>query len=135
MREIRLLNASKETDNKLRWETRVEGAPFELYIPKWRAPTPWPAKIIVHIETDLESGKPWLIEKANQLPQDKYREQPIIAVVNRVREHTRTVRFDPDGDPDSWEIGSPYIPYELLDNEQAPQVLIRVMWDNSMAWS
>ena len=53
MIELALLKPSKETENKLRWSTHVEqdDTDFQLYIPKWRVPEPWPGRIIVYIDS------------------------------------------------------------------------------------
>jgi hypothetical protein len=109
MKEVALMHPSKETDNKLRWQSMVDGVAFKLYIPKWRVPRPWPIRIIASISDipkDEESGG------GRRGPNSPVTvEQPIIATLRRVREHTETARFAPVGDPDSWEIGEPYIPY------------------------
>jgi hypothetical protein len=44
MGEVALMDPSKTTDNKLRWQADVEGVNFKLYIPKWRVPRPWPIR-------------------------------------------------------------------------------------------
>lgn len=134
MREIGLLNASKETDNKLRWQTKINGAQFELYIPKWRAPVPWPGSVIVQIENDFEKGKPWLDEMNQNATTDQDPKQPIIAVVERAREHTRTVRFTPEGSPDTWEIGEPYILFELLEDQKSLELIPYIRWDREPEW-
>lgn len=135
MREVSLLNNAKITDNKLRWDAKIGDAQFELYIPKWRVPDPWPGRIFVHIQDNPELAKPWLAELKKQRPAREHPEQPIISRVNRYKEHTRTVRFNPIGDQKSWEIGSPYIPYELLDNEKAETLVLRIIWDRETEWS
>src|SRR6266542_2964848 len=109
MIEVALMAPSKQTDNKLRWEADVDGVNFKLYIPKSRVPEPWPRRILVRVcDVDQQSGN-----EAVQAD-DPSLERAITATVRRVRDHTDTVRFDPDGDPDDWKIGSPYIPKTLL---------------------
>ena len=44
---IEILADHKGTDSKLRWDADINGAPFELYIPKWRVPDPVPSVIRV----------------------------------------------------------------------------------------
>ncbi len=112
------------TDNKLRWQTNIKGAPFEIYIHKWRVPHPWPGRIIVQIENDFERGKPWLDEMSQQASTDLDPKEPIIAVVERFSQHSRTVRFAAEG---SSGLGGPgfkdfpgiYIPNELLEGEKS----------------
>jgi hypothetical protein len=137
MKEVALMHPSKETDNKLRWQSMVEGVSFKLYIPKWRVPRPWPVRIIVsvtNIPKDEGSAgghrSPDSHERVTSL------EQPIIATLRKVREHTQTVRFAPQGDPDSWEIGEPYIPHSLLPDTSSDAIQIEVRWDRSAGtWS
>jgi hypothetical protein len=78
------MNLAKETPNKLRWDVLVEGAPFELYIPKWRVPRPWPRRIVVRLSevTDETLDAP--------LPQEDRvgsAERSIVAVVERQGSH------------------------------------------------
>ncbi len=131
MIEVALMAPSKQTDNKLRWETDVDGVNFKLYIPKARVPYPWPKRILVRVcDIDQPSGN-----EAVQ-PDDPTLERGITATVRKVREHTETVRFDPDGDPNDWEIGSPYIPFSLLPRRSAENLQLQVWWDRSAGtWS
>lgn len=78
MREITLMNPSKETDNKLRWMADVEGAPFALYIPKWRVPEPWPVQVIVAVTDNLRDPQAQTQGRRNLLEQ-------IIAIVKKVK--------------------------------------------------
>ena len=49
MVEMALLEETKETENKVRWDADIEGTRFSLYIPKWRVPEPWPRLIHVTV--------------------------------------------------------------------------------------
>ncbi len=134
MIEVAMMDPSKQTDNKLRWQADVEGVSFKIYIPKWRVPRPWPTRILVRV------GEPptgvQLQENVGAGTNSDSLERPIYATVERVSEHTETVRFKPLGDPKSWEIGEPYIPYSLLASPSVPTVRIEVMWDRSAGtWS
>jgi len=55
-------------------------------------------------------------------------EHPIIAVVEIDREHTRTVRYSPLGDPERWEIGQPYVPISELGDPYPQQLILLVGW-------
>ncbi len=100
MVEISLMDPSKETDNKLRWRADVEGVDFKLYVPKWRVPLPWPRRIIVTISAlPRETSRAGRAEPADQGGREPL-ERDIVAVVDRVREYTETVRFAPRGDLD-----------------------------------
>src|SRR5438876_11263084 len=105
MIEIALMDPSKETDNKLRWQADVDGVNFKLYIFKWRVPRPWPTRILVRV-SDVPSGKE--IHQPVKSANSDSLEQSISAIVHKVREHTQTVRFAPQGDSKDWEIGEPY---------------------------
>ena len=134
MVEIALMAPSKETDNKLRWQVYVEGVNFKLYVPKWRVPRPWPTRIIVRVSDIPASGE------AEHQPATSGNsaslERPIAAIVKKVREHTQTVRFAPQGDPNNWEIGEPYVPYSLLPSPSVQALRIEVRWDRSAGtWS
>jgi hypothetical protein len=122
----KMMNPSSETENKLRWRGDVKGTPFDFYIPKSCVPEPWPVQIIVLI-SNVEPGTQTTIHRRRNL------KQPIIAFVKFDRSHTRTARYKPEGDDDLWEIGKPYIPYEILDSVSpgtVPERLrIEVVWD------
>ncbi len=129
MREVTLMNPSKVTENKLRWSMDVGGVSFKLYIPKDRVPKPWPRHIIVSVFEHLaEHQKPGILE-------EKSLEKPIVCLVKKVSEHTETVRYCPIGEPETWELGEPYIPYNLLPANVPDQLVVEVKWDhNSGTW-
>jgi hypothetical protein len=89
------MQPSKETENKLRW---VAWNPdFKLYIPKWRIPAPWPIRIVVRLDDDPSSfqavpeplGPEWI--SSRQL------NDPLVALLSIVEEHTETVHYQPVG--------------------------------------
>ncbi len=140
MIEVALMDPSKETDNKLRQESNVDGVGFELYIPKWRVPRSWPVRIIVSIR-NLFTDEGWTPSRPSiDVGQgDAAMERPIVAIVDKVKEHTKTVRFAPRGKREEWEIGEPYIPCSLLSDLSDPPpetIQIVVRWDRSTGtWS
>src|SRR5438094_9710999 len=109
MIEMTLHELEKETDNKLRWDADVGEALFELYIPKWTVPTPWPLKILVKIDS-VQTGL--ITNEACNKGNDKA--LSIIAIAEKYKKHTKTVRYIPVGEKQDWQIGEPYIPYSLL---------------------
>ena len=134
MVEIALMDPSKETDNKLRWQADVDGVKFKLYIFKWRVPRPWPTSILVRV-SDVPAGGEPQHQPATSASSDSL-ERPVCAIIEKVREHTQTVRFAPQGDPTGWEIGEPYIPYSLLSSSSVQTLRIEVAWDRSAGtWS
>jgi hypothetical protein len=126
MIEMSLMDPSKETDNKLRWETHIEGVRFKLYIPKKQVPWPWPKRIQVFVTDRVNTARHRRGKQGRGLS----------AIVHRVTELTETVRFRPIGPPEQWEIGEPYIPYSFLPNRSALAIRIDVLWDMSAGtWS
>jgi hypothetical protein len=127
---------SKETKNKIFWETTVESgdkqgnpgtAEFRLYIHKWRVPEPCPEKIYVRIELCQLHEKPefLIVEDAEEKP--KLKSNPIVAIIHAFKPHTAALRYHPIGDQSEWEIGEPYIPYNLTHNE-AEYLKITIAW-------
>ena len=124
-----LLAYHKETDNKHRWDALVDDTMFELYIPKWRIPDPVPGKILVRIFTDKKNALFMRTYTPSEVSDDPdIRRQPIFAEVSFTREHTKTFRYDPVGDNNQWEIGSPYIPKSVLEYEKIDTLYLTVEW-------
>lgn len=130
MKQISLMNPSKETDNKLRWQADADGVLFKIYVPKARVPQPWPKRIVVRVR-EVQSADPTHRPSLSQDPK-----RPIVAIVEKVTEHTDTIRFAPRGDRRDWEIGEPYIPRKLLPDGNIGAVQIEIEWDYSAGtWS
>ena len=128
MIEMNILEKTKETENKVRWDTYIEGTKFSLYIPKWRVPEPVPVKIIVDLFfSPLPEQKNIIVPKIAVSNPNLCR-LPIISHLKQHSYHTETIRYDPIGDSDIWEIGSPYIPCSLLPNSDVETILICVQW-------
>jgi hypothetical protein len=137
MTEIALMDPSKETENKLRWKADVAGVEFKLYIPKWRVPRPWPTRIIVSIR-DFYGDEASARSRHSVGPRETAEviDRPIVAVLDKRKQHTNTVRFTPRGDQKTWEIGEPYIPTSLSPEAPPDAVEIEVRWDRSEGtWS
>jgi hypothetical protein len=127
---------SKETKNKIFWETSVEsldqeGNPcqtdFRLYIHKWRVPEPCPEKIYVKIEPSKLQKKPKFlsIDEAEEKP--SLLSNPIVSIVHSFKPHTGTLRYHPIEDQSEWEIGEPYIPYSLT-HDKAEYLQLTIKW-------
>jgi len=132
MVEMNLLEPSKETDKKLRWEALVGDTRFLLYIPKWRVPVLWPSKIYVRVTdrtNELKGYEPLSPDNAEK--NEGMRDRPILAVVEHTSDHSQTVRYTPRGDPKEWEIGEPYIPFSLLPDAPSNVLVVKVQWDLS----
>ena len=124
-----LLDYDNETDNKYRWKTDVDGVRFSMYIPKWRVPKPIPRSININIysEEEIEYHRN-TYSKEDYENDEGLKLQKIIAKVERKSDHIERVRFDPVGVPKTWEIGSPYIPIELLPFREINSLIITVEW-------
>jgi len=126
MIEMALLEEAKETDNKVRWDADIDGTRFELYIPKWRVPEPWPRLIRVTIEPHTQQHPRSLsLATASEAPES--RKEPIVTHLRKYREQTQTIRYRSEGDPSAWEIGEPYIPIPMTYGE-AERLTITVKW-------
>ena len=125
MFEMALLDPSKETENKLRWSIYVEddNTDFELYIPKWRVPEPWPGRISVSID---RYNKNSIEYSQSETPGNL--EEPIAIVLEPVSECTHTCRYAPIGNKKEWQTGEPYIPFSLIP-PNTKLILLRVTWD------
>jgi hypothetical protein len=125
MFEMALLRPSKETENKLRWSTHIssDDTDFQIYIPKWRVPEPWPGRILVSI--DRFTGSP---DDFEDYPTIKSFEEPIEVILKPIMDHTRTVRFAPLGEPKKWPTGEPYIPFSLIPPD-SDFLRLHVEWD------
>ena len=125
-----ILAYKKETENKLRWDADVDETKFEFYIPKWRIPEPYPDTILIRIgmPDEFENKRRFTKEEVEKNPE--LRKNKIYAEVEKVSEHTKTVRFDPVDETENWEIGSPYIPKVVLDeiNEVIDYLSLSVEW-------
>ncbi|APG27069.1 hypothetical protein A7E78_04000 [Syntrophotalea acetylenivorans] len=124
--EMALLEEFKETDNKVRWDAYIDNINFELYIPKWRVPEPWPRVILVGItpvaSQQLSNLPPEVVRKS-----PRTREEPIVVCLNKLNECSKTIRYRPEGDASKWELGEPYIPIPITFGS-AERLIITVDW-------
>ena len=129
MIEMVLLEETKETPNKVRWDAYIEGTRFSLYIPKWRVPEPWPRLIYVTVNPYVQKQVPRVSPAlACQAPESC--KQSIVTHVKKLENKTQTIKYQPEGDPSDWEIGQPYIPDPLTFGE-AERLTITVEWAQS----
>lgn len=125
------LNYHKETENKHRWLIRTADLEFSVYVPKWRVPEPTPAYIRVTIVSnhDLPEKVAHLtFEDVNRNPERA--KEPILVQLTPVEELTKTIRFDPVGDPDFWEIGSPYISKDVFEDGPPDPMWLSIRWES-----
>lgn len=132
MREISLLAPSKQTDNKLRWEAWESGVLFKVYIPKWRVPKPWPVRIVVRIDDDEKTFEAIQPPRGPEFASSRDLNESLVAVLQKVDEHTETVRYRQIGDLALSEIGEPYIPFSMLGTPPPDRMRIDVAWDRSV---
>jgi hypothetical protein len=94
-----------------------------------RVPKPWPARIFVSIKPF--NGDP---SDFTQSPWDSDNlDNPIKVLVKRIEDRTKTVLYDPVGDQEYWQIGSPYIPASLIP-PNSPFLIIEIEWDLQSKW-
>jgi len=121
--EMALLEEAKQTDNKVRWDADVDGTKFSLYVPKFRVPSPTPR----HIQVDISADGVGSTQPTAALRVVAPLDAPIVAQVIKFATHTKTIRYRPEGEASSWEIGEPYIPTPMTFGE-AEQLTITVKW-------
>lgn len=97
-----------------------------LYIQKWRVPSPIPATLDISIRFKGEYEPQEIITQDDFSKFPKYRDKPVIEFVNRVSEHTHTIRFDADG------IHRPfntiYLPKYLIKNIEQNRLQVIIDW-------
>ncbi len=125
-REAILMNPSRDTGNKLRWESQIDGLRFTFYVPKRRVPVPWPKQIVVAV-SELPLVVHEMHTAASAEPIDTH--LPIVTTVGLDYRCLHSVRYRPIGEPATWEIGTTYIPYSLLRSDVPPRLQIEVRWD------
>ncbi len=119
----------RSTRNKILWVADILGVEFRLYVPNWRIPKTIPKRILIKIYSPNEeiNNKKFITENNIKInPQLKL--SNIYSDVQKIKEHTKTIRFDPLGDPNDWEIGSPYIPKSIFGNSNDEELTIVVDW-------
>jgi len=126
-----ILELKKETDNKIRWDKVIDNTPFELYIPKWRVPSPKPREIEIEVLPHNNSviNNPLTITQVKNNPNLK--NSSIAANLTIFGDHSRTVRYDPEGNENMWEIGSVYIPISILNQKGLygkERICIKIKW-------
>jgi hypothetical protein len=122
-----VLEYKKETANKVRWDNKYYGELFSLYIPKWRVPGEIPRTITVKIdEVDFYEDITRSYNEREVKRNSELRNKKITAKISRTSYHSKTVRYDPVN-KEKAEIGSTYIPKNLLENDMN-EILMEVVW-------
>lgn len=108
------LKFDKETGRFYRYSEFVDDVKFEIYIEKWRTPTPKPDSIIVEIGTpdDFENKTKYKQEDISNNP--SILSKPIYEELKEIEEMTKTIRHDPIVTRNDWEVGSVYIPKDVV---------------------
>lgn len=126
MKEILAFN--KETEMKWRWIADINGVEFKIYVQKWRTPEPIPDKILVKIgspEDAFENKLKYTQKEIEESPELKH--EPIYEIVKKTDIMTETIRYNPIIERNDWELGEPYIPFELIPGEPN-KLAIQVIW-------
>lgn len=124
-----MLAYTKKTENKYRWDSIEFDTVFSLYIPKWRVPEPKPSSIYVNLFNFKSYNKSIVNYSKNDIEiHPELRNRSIVSVIKWTSEHTKTARFDPIIGLNDAEIGSPYIPFDLLPDRIAKELVIEINW-------
>jgi len=126
-----VLELKKETDNKIRWDKVIDNTPFELYIPKWRVPSHKPREVEIEVLSRNNStiNNPLTITQVKN--NSDLKNNSITANLTIFGDHSRTVRYDPEGNENMWEIGSVYIPISILNEKGLygkERISVKVTW-------
>ncbi|MFX0142063.1 MAG: hypothetical protein ACFFDN_50970 [Candidatus Hodarchaeota archaeon] len=119
------LKFDKETDRFYRYSEYVDDVKFEIYIEKWRTPSPKPSNIIVEvgIPNDFEEKTKYKQEDISNNPSNK--NNPIYEELREIEEMTKTIRHDPIVTRNDWEVGSVYIPKDIIPNSEIVSIFIQ----------
>jgi len=127
----------KETKSKLYWAAMVTSADqngnsreveVRLYIHKWRVPEPFPQTIYVKIEPSKLQKKPKFLSVDEAMEDPDLRIKPINAILHGFKRYPEAFRYHPIEDHTEWEIGEPYIPYDLTHGE-AEYLKLTIRWN------
>ncbi len=119
----------KTTENKIIWTAYLGSVPFNLYIPKWRIPEPVPEKILIKIFFSSEEVRDKkFISKTDIQLEPQLKRKKIYSDVHKFSEHSQTIRFDPNGESNNWEIGSPYLPKSILKGQDFKELSLVIEW-------
>jgi len=108
-----VLDRESTTERKVRYIC-TDCPEFKLYIPQSSLPNPWPDRIQIRFDPDPT--------KLQSYP------SKISCLIKRAGLHSKTVHYFPDGDPKTWLIGEPYIPFSLLPEEPPSELSLIVSW-------
>jgi len=119
------LKFDKETARFYRYSGFIDIVKFTVYIEKWRTPIPKPEDIVVEIGVpeDFKNKtkyKPLDIDNNSTL-----RSKPIYEELREIEEMTKTIRHDPIVTRNDWEVGSVYIPKDLVPNNEIISIFIQ----------
>ena len=119
------LKYDKETDRFYRYIEKVDDVKFEMYIEKWRTPTPKPDSILVEVGVpkDFSNKKKYKPEDIDINPDKAL--NPIYEELKETEEKTETIRFDSILTRNDREIGSVYIPKDLVPNNEIVSLFIQ----------
>jgi hypothetical protein len=101
---------------------------FRLYIHKWRIPEPFPQAIYVKIEPSQIQKKPKFLSLDEAMEDPDLRTKPINVILHGFKHYEDTLRYHPIEDHTEWEIGEPYIPYNLTHGE-AEYLKLTIRWN------
>jgi hypothetical protein len=143
------LRFNKETDEKFRWITSVDGVQFKIYITQDRVPEPIPELIEASV-FESETLYTYILQRIGRktvreltttdredlekigLTAEHLRtaggSSILGAVWNPEEEHTQTVRYNAYRGARDLEFGDPYIPKSILREPYPERLLFLIRW-------
>ena len=76
-------------------------------------------------EEAFENKRKYTKEDIEKNPE--FKQEPIFEIVKKTDKCSETMRYTPIIERNDWEIGEPYIPFELVP-EEPDQLAIQVIW-------
>ena len=114
----------KETERFCRYSEKIDEVKFTIYIEKWRMPSPTPSIILVEIGSpkDFKNKRKYNQEDVSINPELK--KNPIYEECREIEEKTQTIRHDPIVKRNDWELGSVYIPKDLVPPSEIVSIVV-----------
>jgi len=117
--------------NELCWYAEENDGRIQICVAGWRVPLPPPQQIqvIVHKNGEQrEEGEPaGARQRPESTPLNRKRENLRVKLCRRPNGGDR-LRFDPEGPPSRWPVGSLYLPKALLGDGREKEIWLWIEW-------
>jgi hypothetical protein len=109
------------------WKIKRSGISSNLYIEKWRVPTPTPKTLDISVRFKDEYEIQTIVTRKDLRQFPEKVDEPIIEFVYRVSGHTKTIRYDSDGYDKSFN--TIYLPkFMVEDHLEQNKVQVIIDW-------